>query len=126
MEHWSELFGATFSRKRNAVFEDGLRKAVREGRWKRAVSMWKESGRMAKERIRGKVEGDVGYVLTLTWFAPYLIPLLREKDTDAPRKRTKFEVEMKVSEADWERFDKDVNEFDLKANSRLILWRVHL
>lgn len=65
MEHWSELFGGTFSRKRNAGFEDGLRKAVREGRWKRAVGMWKESGKMARERIRGKVEGDVGYVLIL-------------------------------------------------------------
>jgi midasin len=62
MEHWSELFGGTFSRKRNASFEDTLRKAVREGRWKRAVGMWKESGRMARERIRGKVDGEVGYV----------------------------------------------------------------
>ncbi|KAG1818477.1 uncharacterized protein BJ212DRAFT_1479486 [Suillus subaureus] len=97
MEHWSELFGGTFSRKRNAGFEDGLRKAVREGRWKRAVGMWKESGKMARERIRGKVEGDVG-----------------EKDPDAPRKRRKVEAEMKVSEADWERFEKDVDEFDLQ------------
>ncbi|KAG1882661.1 hypothetical protein F4604DRAFT_1986326 [Suillus subluteus] len=97
MEHWSELFGGTFSRKRNAGFEDGLRKAVREGRWKRAVGMWKESGKMARERIRGKVEGDVG-----------------ENDPDAPRKRRKLEAEMKVSEADWERFEKDVDEFDLQ------------
>ncbi|KAG1851990.1 hypothetical protein C8R48DRAFT_836267 [Suillus tomentosus] len=97
MEHWSELFGRTFSRKRNAGFEDGLRKAVREGRWKRAVGMWKESGKMARERIRGKVEGDIG-----------------ENDSDAPRKRRKVEAEMKVSEADWERFEKDVDEFDLQ------------
>ncbi|KAG2155783.1 uncharacterized protein EDB93DRAFT_1101572 [Suillus bovinus] len=97
MEHWSDLFGRTFSRKRNAGFEDGLRKAVREGRWKRAVGMWKESGKMARERIRGKVEADVG-----------------ENDSDAPRKRRKVEAEMKVSEADWERFDRDVDEFDLQ------------
>ncbi|KAG1748578.1 midasin [Suillus lakei] len=97
MEHWNELFGGTFSRKRNAGFEDGLRKAVREGRWKRAVGMWKESGKMARERIRGKVEGDVG-----------------ANDPDAPRKRRKVEAEMKVSEADWERFEKDVDEFDLQ------------
>ncbi|KAG1742325.1 P-loop containing nucleoside triphosphate hydrolase protein [Suillus paluster] len=97
MEHWSELFGGTFSRKRNAGFEDGLRKAVREGRWKRAVGMWKESGKMARERIRGKVEGDVG-----------------ENDPDAPRKRRKVEAELRVSEADWERFEKDVEEFDLQ------------
>ncbi|KAG2151443.1 P-loop containing nucleoside triphosphate hydrolase protein [Suillus clintonianus] len=97
MEHWSELFGKTFSRKRNAGFEDGLRKAVREGRWKRAVGMWKESGKMARERIRGKVEGVIG-----------------ENDPDAPRKRRKVEAEMKFSEADWERFEKDVVEFDLQ------------
>ncbi|KAG2364226.1 hypothetical protein BDR07DRAFT_1608254 [Suillus spraguei] len=97
MEHWSELFGGTFSRKRNAGFEDGLRKAVREGRWKRVVGMWKESGKMARERIRGKVEGGV-----------------TENDPDAPRKRRKVEAEMKVSEVDWERFEKDVDEFDLQ------------
>ncbi|KAG0703770.1 P-loop containing nucleoside triphosphate hydrolase protein [Suillus ampliporus] len=97
MEHWSELFGGTFSRKRNAGFEDGLRKAVREGRWKRAVGMWRESGKMARERIRGKVEGDVG-----------------ENDPDAPRKRRKVEAELRVSEADWERFEKDVDEFDMQ------------
>jgi len=62
MERWSELFGETFSRKRNAGFEDSLRKAVREGRWQRAVGMWKESGKMARERIRGKVKGEAGYV----------------------------------------------------------------
>lgn len=67
MEQWSELFGGTFSRKRNAGFEDSVRKAVREGRWKRVVGMWKESGRMARERIRGKVDGDVGYVSNDSW-----------------------------------------------------------
>ncbi|KAG2336750.1 hypothetical protein BDR05DRAFT_1005587 [Suillus weaverae] len=44
-----------------------------------AVGMWKESGNMTKERVRGKVEGDVG-----------------ENDPDAPRKRRKVEAEMKV------------------------------
>ncbi|KAG2045924.1 hypothetical protein BDR06DRAFT_977854 [Suillus hirtellus] len=52
---------------------------------------------MARERIRGKVEGDVG-----------------ENDPDAPRKRRKVEAEMKVFGAGWERFPKDVDEFDLQ------------
>jgi midasin len=47
-------------------------------------------------------------------FALFLIPLLRENDPDAPRKRRKVEAEMKVSGADWERFPKDVDEFDLQ------------
>ncbi|KAG1843016.1 P-loop containing nucleoside triphosphate hydrolase protein [Suillus subalutaceus] len=37
-----------------------------------------------------------------------------ENDPDAPRKRRKLEAEMKVSESDWERFEKDVDEFDLQ------------
>ncbi|KAI6009024.1 hypothetical protein BKA83DRAFT_4505353 [Pisolithus microcarpus] len=61
-----ELFGATFSRKRNVKFEESVRKAVQEGKWKRAVVLWKEATRLAKERIEGRVaegaeeEADVG------------------------------------------------------------------
>ena len=53
-QRFLELFGGTFSRRKNEKFEGGVRKAVVEGRWKRVVGLWKESGRMAVERIQGK------------------------------------------------------------------------
>ncbi len=53
-----ELFGGTFSRKRNATFEESVRKAVQEGKWKRAVALWLESARLARERIRAKMVED--------------------------------------------------------------------
>jgi len=53
-QRFLELFGVTFSRRKNEKFEGEVRKAVGEGRWKRAVGLWRESGRMAVERIRGK------------------------------------------------------------------------
>ena len=49
-----ELFGATFSRKKNEKFETEVRKAVNEAKWKRAVGLWKESVRMAQERYKTK------------------------------------------------------------------------
>jgi midasin len=57
-ERFLELFGGTFSRRKNEKFETEVRKAVGEGRWKRAVGLWKESTRLAKERIQAKGKGD--------------------------------------------------------------------
>jgi len=57
-QRFLELFGGTFSRRKNEKFEGEVRKAVVEGRWKRAAGLWKESGRMAVEKIRGKGEGE--------------------------------------------------------------------
>ncbi|KAF8890021.1 hypothetical protein CPB84DRAFT_1411321 [Gymnopilus junonius] len=53
-ERFLALFGATFSRKKNEKFEVEVRKAVNECKWKRAVGLWKESTRLAMERIRSK------------------------------------------------------------------------
>ena len=53
-ERFSELFGATFSRKKNEKFETSIRKAVNEGKWKRVVGLWKESVRLAQERFGAK------------------------------------------------------------------------
>jgi midasin len=53
-EQFLELFGKTFSRRKNAKFEESVRKAVLESKWKRAVGLWKESVRLAKERILAK------------------------------------------------------------------------
>lgn len=60
-----ELFEGTFSRKKqkNVEFGEVVRKAVREGKWKRAVALWMESARLARERIRAKVAEDQTYVL---------------------------------------------------------------
>lgn len=53
-ERFLELFGGTFSRRKNARFEESIRKAVGKGKWKRAVGLWKESARLAKDRILAK------------------------------------------------------------------------
>ncbi|KIO05359.1 hypothetical protein M404DRAFT_999966 [Pisolithus tinctorius Marx 270] len=97
-----ELFGATFSRKKNAKFEESVRKAVQEGKWKRVVVLWKEAIRLARERIEGKVAEGV------------------EKESgvgemDGPRKRRKVDDRiLQTSQATWERFERDVDEFDIQ------------
>ena len=53
-ERFLELFGRTFSRKKNAHFEESVRKAVQERKWKRAAGLWLEAVRLAKDRIRAK------------------------------------------------------------------------
>jgi energy-coupling factor transporter ATP-binding protein EcfA2 len=50
-----DLFRSTFSQKRNIKFEESTWKAVKEGKWKRASGLWKESVRLAKDRIRSKL-----------------------------------------------------------------------
>lgn len=55
-EVFLDLFSKTFSRKKNEKFEGEVRKAVLEGKWKRAVALWKESTRLARERIKAKRE----------------------------------------------------------------------
>jgi len=52
---FTSLFGSTFSRKKNEKFETEVRRAVNELKWKRAVGLWKESVRLAMERIQAKV-----------------------------------------------------------------------
>jgi midasin len=53
-----ELFGNTFSRKKNIKFEESVRKAVQEGKWRRAVVLWRESVRHAMGRIETKFNED--------------------------------------------------------------------
>ncbi|KDR82591.1 hypothetical protein GALMADRAFT_206424 [Galerina marginata CBS 339.88] len=95
------LFGATFSRRKNEKFEAEVRKAVTECKWKRAVGLWKESVRLALERIRSKqAEADVP---------------LQVLDSEAPRKRRKTErPDLKSSEHAWSRFLLDVEEFEVQ------------
>lgn len=51
---FTQLFGGTFSRKKNAKFEESIRKAVLECKWKRAVALWMEAVKLAKDRIQSR------------------------------------------------------------------------
>jgi midasin len=55
-ERFIELFGRSFSRKKNVRFEEAARKAVAETNWKRACVLWKEAAKMARERFRAKTQ----------------------------------------------------------------------
>ena len=48
------LFGSTLSSKKNPKFQESVRKAVLEARWKRAVALWTEAIKIAKEKLRAK------------------------------------------------------------------------
>ena len=56
LERWEELFSATFSRRKNEKFEGEVRKAIRGARWGRVAGLWRESGRLALDRIKNKKE----------------------------------------------------------------------
>ncbi|KAJ6531011.1 hypothetical protein B0H10DRAFT_2171534 [Mycena sp. CBHHK59/15] len=99
-ERFLELFGGTFSRRKNEKFEAEVRKAAGEGKWKRAVGLWKESTRLAKERIQAKGNGD-----------PKEDP---SANADTPRKRRKMDHTLNVSEASWAAFERDVSEFEVQ------------
>lgn len=58
-QQFLELFGGTFSRRKNAKFEESVRKSVAEGKWKRVVGLWKEAVRLAKDRIQAKLKEDL-------------------------------------------------------------------
>ena len=54
------LFGATLSSKKNPKFQESVRKAVLEARWKRAVALWTEAIKIAKEKLRVKTVDETG------------------------------------------------------------------
>ena len=54
---FQEIFAATFSREKNLKFEEAVRTAISAGKWKRAVALWKECVKRARDRIQGKEEG---------------------------------------------------------------------
>ena len=53
-EIFIRLFGATLSSKKNSKFQESVRKAVLEGKWKRAVAQWTEAIKIAKEKLRAR------------------------------------------------------------------------
>ncbi|PCH39866.1 midasin [Wolfiporia cocos MD-104 SS10] len=102
-ERFLELFGGTFSRKKNAKFEELVRRAVQEGKWKRAVGLWKESAKLAREKIGSKVSQEQEHS-----------PEVRTEG-GAPRKRRKLEQDnLKTSAANWAAFERDVETFKIQ------------
>jgi midasin len=57
-----DLFRSTFSQKKNVKFEESTWRAVKEGKWKRAAGLWRESVRLAKDRIRNRLSEATRYV----------------------------------------------------------------
>ncbi|RPD62626.1 midasin [Lentinus tigrinus ALCF2SS1-7] len=96
-ERFLELFGGTFSRKKNAHFEESVRKAVQERKWKRAAGLWLEAVRLAKDRIKTKQAEDAA----------------KELDGGMSRKRRKVDSQLNVSMESWEAFERDVQTFEV-------------
>ncbi|KAH7907327.1 midasin [Hygrophoropsis aurantiaca] len=102
-ERFLTLFGETFSRRKNAKFEESVRRAVKEGKWKRAVALWREAIRLAKDRIQAKAVDDNQE------------PESMNLDQDIPRKRRKTgHTSLQESEAAWDNFQRTVDEFDIQ------------
>ncbi|KAH9891844.1 midasin [Cubamyces lactineus] len=98
-QRFLDLFGGTFSRKKNAHFEESVRKAVQERKWKRAAGLWLEATKMAKSRIQVKqAEEDA-----------------KELEGGTPRKRRKVDGSgLKVSMEEWDAFERDVQTFEVQ------------
>ncbi|KAI9508874.1 midasin nuclear AAA ATPase [Russula earlei] len=97
-----DLFRSTFSQKKNVKFEASTWKAVKEGKWKRAVGLWKESRRLAKDRIRSKLSEASNRPDN------HEVP-----DSGAPRKRRRTEeAHFQESERNWSAFERDVQQFE--------------
>ncbi|RDX53520.1 midasin [Lentinus brumalis] len=97
-ERFLELFGGTFSRKKNAHFEESVRKAVQERKWKRAAGLWLEAVRLAKDRIKTKQAEDAA----------------KELEGGTSRKRRKVDAALNVSLEAWETFERDVETFEIQ------------
>ncbi|KAI0822070.1 midasin [Trametes gibbosa] len=98
-QRFLDLFGGTFSRKKNARFEESVRKAVQERKWRRATGLWLEATKMARGRIQAKqAEEDA-----------------RELEGRTPRKRRKTDGSgLQVSMDAWEAFEHDVQTFEVQ------------
>ncbi|RDB14764.1 Midasin [Hypsizygus marmoreus] len=105
-QRFLDLFGGTFSRRKNEKFEVEVRKAVAEGKWKRAVGLWKESSRLARDRIQAKGVTDSSKENK---------EMAREMEAETPRKRRKVDqTGFNVSDDSWAVFVRDVEEFEVQ------------
>ncbi|KAF9651347.1 P-loop containing nucleoside triphosphate hydrolase protein [Thelephora ganbajun] len=96
------LFGVTLSSKKNPKFQESVRKAVLGARWKRAVALWTEAIKIAKEKLRAKAVGETrGDQLN--------------DNQQGPRKRQRVEEANEgISEADWDNFEQELRTFDIQ------------
>ncbi|EJT98719.1 P-loop containing nucleoside triphosphate hydrolase protein [Dacryopinax primogenitus] len=111
---YMDIFSSTFSRKRNSDFVDSVRKAFFQGRWLRLCSLWRESARLALERVsRKEAEGDNDSH--------------QGQESSKPKKRRRvdkiFDQEASDSASLWTEFVADVNAFEIQhldPNARFV------
>jgi len=113
-----DLFRSTFSQKKNVKFEDSTWKAVKEGKWKRAVGLWKESMRLAKDRIRNKLSEETNRCVCFSSLGLQRFicprgdgPEVLELGTTRKRRRTE-ESHLLESERNWSAFEREVLQFE--------------
>ena len=86
---------------------------MNDGKWKRAVGLWKESAKLARDRFRAKNADEV-YVIRPT--VPIVSNIrhrseaVEERDAKTPRKRRKLDA---APETAWVAFENDVEEFEI-------------
>ncbi|KAH9179366.1 midasin [Lactarius sanguifluus] len=98
-----DLFRSTFSQKKNLKFQESTWKAVKEGKWKRAAGLWRESVRLAKDKIRERLGEDVSLIHSRE----------ERSDSEAPRKRRRTgAAHFQESERNWTTFEQDVLQFE--------------
>ena len=113
-----DLFRSTFSQKKNVKFEESTWKAVKEGKWKRATGLWKESSRLAKDRIRSKLSEDTNRYVWFCLLGRQRLTCSRGDSTEvpgsgAPRKRRRTEEShFHESERSWSAFEQEVLQFE--------------
>lgn len=106
---WVDLFRDSFSRKKNENFEASVRKSIVAQRWKRVADMWRESGRLAVDRLNKRLESP-----STAPQAPVDAP------QDAPRKRRKV-ADDELSTGDirellmrWSKLMRDIESFEMQ------------
>ncbi|KAI9443340.1 midasin [Lactarius indigo] len=98
-----DLFRSTFSQKKNLKFQESAWKAVKEGKWKRAAGLWRESVRLAKDKIQERLGEDVSLIHSRG----------DRSDSEAPRKRRRTgTAHFQESERNWTTFEQDVLQFE--------------
>ncbi|KAH7103718.1 P-loop containing nucleoside triphosphate hydrolase protein [Auriculariales sp. MPI-PUGE-AT-0066] len=85
------LFERTFSRRKNEKFEEAVGKAVRDGKWKRAVGLWHEAIKLAKDRFAARPDVD-----------------------ELSSKRRKLNDQPQATLSEWEQFERDVSAFNVQ------------
>lgn len=53
-----DLFSKTFSKRKNSNFENAVRKAFSENKWKRTIHLWQETIRLALDKIHERNSGS--------------------------------------------------------------------